>query len=331
MAVFDETPDIRTFRMARPDDFEFSAGQFLTLRVRADGRDHVRCYSISSPPGARGHMEISVKRLGMVSGTLHATVRPGAMLSVRPPAGSFVYPSGEERPIVLIAGGVGITPLMAMIRHGVDSEPTRPITLFYSVRTEADIAFHDEIRLLDRRHDQFRAVVAITDGPARAEFFPGPISDGLISRIVSDIAHASCLVCGPPPMIEAMTRMLVSLGVPRSQVHFEIFNPAIAAGAGAPAARVAAAAAPEASFEVTFTKSRRSVQVGPADTLLEAAESCHAEIPSLCRAGVCGTCRTRVLSGDTDCRSTTLDAQDREAGFVLPCVTRVVSDCTVDA
>ena len=196
VAVFDETPDIRTFRMVRPDDFQFTAGQFLTIRLRADGTDHVRCYSISSPPGARGHMEISVKRLGLVSSALHATVRPGTMLSVRPPAGGFVYPVGDDRPIVLIAGGVGITPLMSMLRHGVDTEPARPITLVYSVRTQADIAFHDEIRLLDRRHDQFRSVIAITDGPVGEGFFPGKVSETLLKATVPDLLHTSCLICG---------------------------------------------------------------------------------------------------------------------------------------
>jgi ferredoxin-NADP reductase len=147
VAVFDETPDVRTFRMARPEGFEFKAGQFLTIRVRADGKEHVRCYSISSPPDARGHLEITVKRIGLVSGALHATVRPGSMLSVRPPGGAFVYPTGEDRPLVLIAGGVGITPLMSMLRHAIDAEPWRPVTLFYSVRTVEDIAFRDELRM----------------------------------------------------------------------------------------------------------------------------------------------------------------------------------------
>jgi ferredoxin-NADP reductase len=331
MAVFDETPDIRTFRMARPDGFEFQAGQFLTVRVRADGKEHARCYSISSPPEARGYMEISVKRLGSVSGTLHAMLRPGSLLSVRAPAGSFVYPSGDDRPIVLIAGGVGITPLMSMLRHGLDSEPSRPITLYYSVRTRNDIAFHDEIRLLDRRHGQFRAFLAVTDDPAAADMFPGRITDELIAQTMPGVAHATCMLCGPPPMIEAMTQMLVGIGVPRSQVHFEIFNPAVAAGAGVPAREPVAPAPARQSVEVTFARSRQKTQVAAGQTLLEAAESCRADVPSLCRAGVCGTCRTRVVSGDVDCRSTTLNDDDVAAGYVLPCVTHVISDCTVDA
>lgn len=337
-AVFDETPDIKTFRLARPEHVEFKAGQFLTLRLRADGKEYARCYSISSPPESRGHMEISVKRLGSVSGTLHATLRPGSLLSVRPPAGAFVYPSGDDRPIVLIAGGVGITPLMSMLRHGVDTQPSRPIALYYSVRTARDIAFHDEIRLLDRRHGQFRAFIAVTHGDAdTAELYPGRISEELIARTMPGIAHAMCMLCGPQPMIEAMTALLQSMGVPRAQIHFEVFQPAVAARAVMPPPEPVESSAAEPaesssdSVGITFSRSGRTAHVSPDQTLLEAAESCQAEIPSLCRAGVCGTCRTRVVKGQVDCQSTMLGEQDIQEGYVLACVARASSDCTVDA
>ena len=113
LAVADETPDIKTFRMARPEGWDFTAGQFLTVCIQADGKSVKRAYSISSAPHASGYFEISVKRQGLVSGMLHATVRPGTVLTIRRPAGQFVYPIGDERPIVLLAGGVGITPLMS--------------------------------------------------------------------------------------------------------------------------------------------------------------------------------------------------------------------------
>lgn len=330
LAVFDETPDIRTFRMGRPEGFTFKAGQFVAIRVRADGREYVRCYSVSSSPAARGHLEISVKRLGVVSGALHATVRPGSMMSVKAPVGAFVYPAGEDRPIVLIAGGVGITPLMSMLRHAVDEEPMRPVTLFYSAKTQEDIAFYDELRLLNRRHAQVRVCFAITDGEAPRECFPGHINEALLTAIAPDLAHASCFVCGPPPMIEAMTAALTSVGVPRGQVHFEIFKAAVAASAGRPAEEEGEAPMPTA-HRARFERSGITAPVDPDQTLLEAADAAGAAIPSLCRAGVCGTCRTRVTSGKVDCASQTLDAQDRADGFVLPCVTRVKSDCTVDA
>ena len=331
LAVFDETPDVRTFRMARPEGFEFKAGQFLTIRVRADGKEHVRCYSISSPPGAQGHLEITVKRIGLVSGALHATVRPGATLSVRPPGGAFFYPAGEDRPIVLIAGGVGITPLMSMLRHAIDAEPTRPVTLFYAVRTVEDVAFCDEIQMLARRHRQFRAFVAISDGPAGPEFFPGRINEELLTTGAPDIVHAICLLCGPPPMLDATTALLAKMGVPKPQISFEIFQAAVAASAGGPPPVEASPAQEAVAHGLRFERSGSATTVDANQTMLEAAEACGVAIPSLCRAGVCGTCRTQVLSGDVQCASQMLDEQDRQDGFVLACVTKIKSDCTIDA
>jgi ferredoxin-NADP reductase len=334
IAVFDETPDIRTFRIARPEGFDFKPGQFLTVRLRAEGREHVRCYSISSPPSRGGHMEISVKRIGLVSGALHASVRPGSLLSVRPPAGSFVYPMDDERPLVLLAGGVGITPLMAMLRHAVEAEPARPVTLFYSVRKVEDIAFHDELTLLARRHDHVRIFFAVSEGDPGPGHFPGVISESLITTMVPDVTHAVCMICGPQPMMNAMTATLASLGVPKGQIRFEIFQAAVAASAlphGTAEAPLPVGETDHALHDVTFTRSGRTVQIQGGETLLEAAERCGTEIPTLCRAGVCGTCRTRVLDGDAHCSSAILDDDDRAAGYVLPCVTHVTSNCQVEA
>jgi ferredoxin-NADP reductase len=129
LAILDETRDIKTFRLARPEGLVFTAGQFVPVRVNINGQPHIRCYSISSSPDVRGYLEISVRRQGLVSSTLHSLLRPGASVSLGTPAGTFVYPAGDDRPIALLAGGVGITPLLSMLRHAVATDPLRPITL----------------------------------------------------------------------------------------------------------------------------------------------------------------------------------------------------------
>lgn len=333
MTVLDETPDIRTFRIARPTGFSFRAGQFLTVRLRANGKEHVRCYSISSAPEAQGYLEISVKRLGLVSSALHATIRPGALLSVRSPGGSFVYPTDDERPLVLLAGGVGITPLMSMLRHASVAEPTRPVTLFYSVRRVEDVAFSDELALFARRSEHIRVFIAVSDGIPGPGHFPGHISESLVTTMVPDLRHAVCMICGPQPMMDAMTAMLAGAGVPKPQIRFEAFQAAVAASTrvGAPVAVGVGPTSTEAVRYLTFERSGQRTPVDASRSLLEAAEGCGADIPSLCRAGVCGTCRTRVISGDTECTSSMLDEQDKAAGYVLACVTHIISDCTVDA
>jgi len=355
LATIDETPDIRTFRLSRPEDFAFQAGQFLPVRVRVDGRDHVRCYSISSAPEVPGYLEISVKRQGRVSGYLHAVARPGGTVFVRRPAGTFVYPADDDRPLVLLAGGVGITPLVSMVRHAVAADPQRPVTLFQSARLRSGLAFADELRVLARRHPRFRWVPAVSGEATTApDVYPGRIDRALLSTTAEDLPHSLVYLCGPEAMIASLREVLASFGVPADQVRFERFEAAVAAmgaaeherrrargplsadagagrtgtgGSGAAASGAGAADAGEA--EVHFARScvRQRVRLGM--SVLDAAESCGVDIPSLCRAGVCGTCRTRA-AGEV-ASDVPLPADEAADGFVLACATRVLGACTVEA
>lgn len=334
VAVHDETPTIRTFRLARPEGFTFAAGQFVPVQIRVDGKPQVRCYSISSAPEAAGYLDITVRRQGVVSGTLHAVVKPGATLLVRPPAGRFVYPEGDERPIVLVGGGVGVTPLMSMLRHAVLAEPTRPISLLLSVRSSGDIAFRDELAWLPRRHPHTRVMVTVTGADAsRNGFRSGRISPAMIAEHVAEPRDSIYLLCGPLPMIHDVRKLLDGLGVPDAQIRSEVFEAATAIGATASpvdeASRPAAATRRQAPSRLTLSRSRQSVDVPAGTTLLEAAEAAGVSIPTVCRSGVCGTCRTRLISGEVRCTSDALDAGD--AGFVLPCVTWAAGDCALDA
>jgi ferredoxin-NADP reductase len=344
LAVLDEASDIKTLRLARPDGFDFVPGQFVPVRLQIDGKPHVRCYSISSPPDTKGYLEISVRRQGLVSGTLHATMRAGATLAINRPAGQFVYPGGDDRPIALVAGGIGITPLLSMLRHAVASDPTRPITLLYSARREHDIAFLNELRVLAARHPQVKIAITLTqpvEQPrARDDGMPwraGRIDAEFVRQYVPAPAHTVFCMCGPGPMLEGMTTLLSGMGVPASQIRFEHFETAVAAsqvnpsGEAERAGRAPAAASSDESYRVTFEESGRAATATPAMTLLEAAEAEGVAIPSSCRSGVCQACRTRLKDGQADCRSDVLDPEDRDAGFILPCVTWATSDCVLEA
>lgn len=330
LAVLAESDDIKTFRLARPDGFDFTPGQFLTVRLRSDGKDVVRCYSLSSAPAARGYLEISVRRQGQVSNTLHALARPGSLLSVRAPAGRFTYPGGDDRPLVLLAGGIGITPLMSMLRHALLVEPTRPVTLLYSARVVGEFAFRDELLTLSRRHDQLQVCFAVTRGEAPPDVYRGRIDQRLLTSAAPHVQHAVTMICGPQAMIDGLTATLHAMGVPADQVRSERFDAAVAASAGPsrPARDTT-----ESGGETFQIRERRSARAAPAtagQTLLDAADAHGLAIPSLCRAGVCGTCRTRVVEGQVECDGGILDAEDRAAGYVLACVASPRSDCVIE-
>ena len=338
-AVFKESPDITTFRMARPEGFDFSAGQFVTVSVNVDGRPVTRCYSISSGPEAIGYLEISVKRQGLMSGTLHATIRPGSMIKIRKPAGTFVFPEEDDRPLTLLAGGVGITPLMSMLRHGVISAPTRPITLLYSVNGQTDVVFAEELRWLAKRHPQIEVVITTTEGPHSADYHSGRIDRQMLVDHVQDLGNNVFLLCGPPPMIESMQSILADLGVAENQIRHEAFEAAVAASQRAVETVHVDQAIESATndkvtagkYDLKLTNSGRTLAADAGQSLLETCEASGVEIQSICRAGVCGTCRTRVVDGNVRCDGVALDEADRSEGFVLACVAWPESDCAIEA
>ncbi len=335
LAVLDEATDIKTFRLARPEGFTFVPGQFLPVRVSVDGKPHVRCYSISSSPDVRGYLEISVRRQGLVSTMLHATLRTGSTLAINRPAGQFVYPSADDRPLALLAGGIGITPLLSMLRFALSSDPTRPVTLLYSARDRGALAFLNELRVIAERHSQVRIGITLShDAEAQAPWRAGHIDAAMLRQYVPHPTHTVFCLCGPTPMMAAMEQMLRAEGVPPDQIRSEHFATALAAASlntAAPAPAIQPVDAPGGPYRLTFAASGREGAAAASQTLLEAAECEGIAIASSCRSGVCQACRTRLVEGDADCRSSVLDPADRAAGFILPCVTYASSDCVLEA
>ena len=194
LGVRRETDEIRTFRLERPPGFDFLPGQYLTVVVPVEGKLVSRCYSICSAPDEPRHLEISVRRQGLVSAALHESVRSGGAIAARKPAGKFVYPSDSRRPIVLLGGGVGITPLLAMLRHAAAADPGREVTLLLSVRTGAQIPFRAELEELGRRPG-LRVVVTATRGgavpPVRVGA-AGPRLRQARGRAIRPLASSAC-------------------------------------------------------------------------------------------------------------------------------------------
>lgn len=322
LATVAETEEIRTFRMKRPPGFTFQPGQFAMVKVQIDAKPIVRCYSIVSAPAETGFIEIAVRNQGLVSNHLHSTLRPGVTIDVRGPGGAFVLPAGG-RPVVLIAGGIGITPLLCMLRHSLATDPSRQVTLLLSAKTAAHVPFLDELRLQDRRHPSFRFVIALSRGSDDPAFYSGRIDKRLIETVVEHVRDSVYMMCGPLAMIDDTKQLLESMGVPSGQIHFEKFETAVSSAAAAGSA--------SAQPKITLKRSGHIVKVSAGQTILDAAEGAGASLPSMCRVGVCGTCRTRLLSGEVEGDFDALDAADQAEGCILPCVARPVSDCAIDA
>jgi ferredoxin-NADP reductase len=281
----------------------------------------VRCSLISSAPHVSGFAEISVKRQGS-SRAAARNVQPSSTLYA--PLGCVRSP-GHDRPLVLLAAGAGITPLVSMLRHALHTEPQRPVVLVQSASRPEGLAFADEFRVLQRRHDSFRWVPAVSRVEAAPEFYPGRIDGGLLGVAVPGLAHSVICLCGPAEMISTTRDLLESSGVPKAQVRFELFEAAVAA-AGADAPPPELPPADDSAPIVTFSRSGAAIPAPAGQTLLDIAERSGVEIPSLCRAGVCGTCRTRVT------RAThATDDDDDETPRATCRVAPTRTDCAIDA
>jgi ferredoxin-NADP reductase/DMSO/TMAO reductase YedYZ heme-binding membrane subunit len=345
--VFEETPEVRTFRLVSSEGprlpFEFLPGQFLSLMLEIDGQKVRRSYTIASSPTRSGYCELTVKRegRGLASRYLHDSVRVGGSLQVRAPAGRFTFTGAEADSIVLIAGGVGITPLMAKIRYLTDLSWPGDIYLIFSVKTERDIIFRDELDALQRRHANLHVTVTLTrDDGAAWSGERGRITPALLARAVPGIASRPVHICGPTEMTDPTRKMLRDQGVPAEAVQVESFaspSRATAASMVVPASNsvphVEAAADNVNGEDVTITFARSGKSASPAgQTVLETAEALGVAINYDCRAAICGQCKTRLLAGHVvmDAEDA-LDPVDRANNVILACQARCIDQVVVDA
>ena len=237
-----------------------------------------------------------------------------------------VYPEGDDRALVLVAGGVGITPMMSVIRYLTDRGWPGTIHLLYAVRTGADVIFADELRALAARFANLRVCITVSGDDPSWTGDRGRLTPALIAREVPDLTGLPVLLCGPDPMMTAARAMFVALGVPDAAIHDEAF---VSPSDDATAAQAVAPDAP-ATFE--FKRAGRRIALPMATTLLDAAEAAGVDLPSECRSGVCGQCKTRVLSGPTvGGTGGPLSAAEHARGLVLACQAQPRGDVVIDA
>jgi len=317
--VISETPSTRTFVLESPDggapSLSYRAGQHLTLLVDTGGTTHRRCYSFSTSPLAGGLPAITVKRIadGVVSRHLHEHVRAGDTLVSLDPTGEFTLANDAtaRRHIVLVAGGVGITPLVSLAETVLRAEPGSRVTLLCGNRNEDEIVFR---RRLDALAGQFAPRLTVQHALDTAgdgwTGLRGPLDGPCVLQALGNAAADAYFVCGPEPMMQAVCAALEAAGVPRDRVHTERF-----AYASTASVRI-----PDHAAEVTFAASGRKVTARAGQTILQAGLEAGIDLPFSCTMGGCGACKVKKQSGtvvmsEPNCLSET----EREAGHVLAC------------
>ncbi|RQS22285.1 pyridoxamine 5'-phosphate oxidase [Burkholderia sp. Bp8992] len=319
--IVDEARAIRSLHFEPADGGAlptYEAGQHLTLRVALPGSEapSIRSYTLSDAPGGTDY-RITVKREGRVSAWLHDHARAGMTLDAQMPRGRFTFDVESPRPAVLVSAGIGITPMVAMLRRALaDDKPSRRVVFVHGAREAADRPFATELTRIaaaDPRLSLHRFDSHPDEGSAARA---GRIDIAQLKRILP-FDDYDFYLCGPAAFMRDLYDGLRALNVPDERIRFEAFGPSSVARS----ATRASATPPAASVPVVFRRTAREAAWTPADgPLLEFAEGQGIAVPSECRSGSCGTCATRVLSGAVDYEQTP-DAPV-EPGCALLCVAR---------
>lgn len=325
--IVDESSVIRSFHLEPSDGTGLIAnlaGQHLPIRVQPDpdAPPVIRTYTLSSAP-SDGSYRISVKREGLVSSYLHDNIAVGDLIEARPPAGGFTIDAAEQRPAVLMAAGVGITPVLSMLRHvvyeGLRTRRVRPTVVFYAARSKAERAFDDELRTLTEQAGGAVRVIRLledADGALKGTDYEvlGRIDMNLL-RSVLGFDDYDFLMCGPPPFMQAIYDGLRGLNIADRRIHAEAFGPASLKRQADTASAAPLPPAATKPVAVAFTSSGKEARWTPdSGSLLDLAEARGLTPEFSCRGGSCGTCRTKVLAGAvTYAQQPAFEVEDDEA------------------
>jgi ring-1,2-phenylacetyl-CoA epoxidase subunit PaaE len=317
---------------ALAEAYRFEAGQHLAVRAVLGGRELRRTYSIVSPAG--GVLRIGVRVQGEMSRYLAAGLQIGDSLEALEPTGRFRPTLDPERAksYVAIAAGSGITPVLSIVATLLAAEPRSRVLLIYGNRAIGRTMFLDDVLgLKDRYLNRLTVHCLMSREPQDVELFNGRLD----AARLRDLARTEFdprrvdefFVCGPGTMVKELSAVLRELGAP-GKIHFERFA---VDGAARPVPPVAdAGVAPRAvgaEVAVTMDGRRRSFPMLPGRTILESAEAAGLALPYSCRAGVCSTCRTKVVAGTVAMdRNQALEEWEVQAGFALCCQARPTSE-----
>jgi 3-ketosteroid 9alpha-monooxygenase subunit B len=320
-SIIAETPDAKSIVLEVPaviaPSFVYRSGQFLTLRFDVAGKPVERCYSLSSAPEVERIHKVTVKRVpgGAISPLLHERLKVGDRIDVKGPEGRFILDKAEG-PVLLFAGGSGITPIIAMIKTTLVTT-TRRIRLLYANRTRGGIIFRDELeRLAASSGGRLEVRHRIDDEH-------GQVDEAAVAAATAGLADPSVFICGPSPFMGLVERAVVPAGASPDKIRIERFtlstpNPT---AQSAPAQTPIAEGKPD-FIDVELRGERHKVPYN-GKTLLQTARDAGLDAPYSCEEGFCGCCASQLLEGRVVMASCdALTAGEQRRGMILACQSR---------
>ena len=327
-----ETDEANSIRFDVPAElasaFAFRAGQHLTLKADIGGEEVRRNYSLCVAPG-EGQLKVTVKRIagGVFSNWVADHLKAGDTIDVMTPHGSFTteFEAAAARRYVAFAGGSGITPVMSLIRTALMAEPASRFTLFYGNRDASSIIFLEGLAdLKDRFMGRFELYHFLSDEAGDIDLFNAMLDratcDAAIDALVDEpLGVDSWFICGPGPMMDAAEAALIDKDVAKERIHIERFTAGRASAALAAQMAVLQEEAAGLTLSVTLDGRTRRVEFDGAN-ILDSARDAGMPAPFACKAGVCATCRAKVVSGKVEMAARYgLTDEEVAAGYVLTC------------
>ncbi|WP_242157609.1 ferredoxin--NADP reductase [Aestuariivivens sediminis] len=332
--IIKETNDAISINFKNGNFFKrlkYKPGQFITIHVPIEKVVHKRAYSFSSNPYTDKDLKITIKRVekGLVSNFVHDHFKPGDILEVDDPAGSFIIePSGEaKRQYVLFAGGSGITPIFSIIKSVLSKESNSQLLLIYANQNMESIIFHDEINALEKEYANTFCVEHIISSKTErmGNYHPGFASKELMDDIFEkhnlNYEDHVYMICGPFGYMEKIKEILRENGVTRDKIKVEVFKSPVVKVTGKNLL---------SDVTLKYKKEEHKLKVRGDISILQQAMSDNIVIPYSCRSGMCATCKAKCIEGEikmTDGHF--LSESEVGNGHVLTCISYPVSEKVV--
>jgi ring-1,2-phenylacetyl-CoA epoxidase subunit PaaE len=310
-------------------DFQFTQGQHLTLRTLLNGKEERRSYSICSGVDD-GELRIGVRHVsgGVMSSWINQRLKTGETIDVLPPEGRFFVPidASQARHYLGIAGGSGITPILAIMKTVLAREPLSRFTLIYGNRRQASTMFKEELEDLKNRYlTRLTLHTVFSQEHMDSPLNSGRLTQAKLGEFLSVLIQPQQLdhifVCGPHGFNDEADAALLATGVPAEHIHIERFGVPVDAAGGKTKPTVQAGDAPQAMIQIIRDGLSRDIEFRTEHgNVLDAAAAAGLEVPYSCKSGVCCTCRAKLMEGQVRIdRNFALEPHEVAAGFVLTC------------